>query len=820
MGVGKSAFIDTFISTLCNIQFNETLEEFIPQPMTSFSSSTLLSAPPIRLPSVQVQTAPILQQDPRKQGLSDPLGILPPKTQTPAREVSFVTMPGYSSTTNPSVIMSMTDDYLNHHLHVTTSIFSPSIPPSQLAWFLIAGSGAHSLPTCAFYFVLYELKPVDILYMKLIHERVNLVPIITKADTLSQKELWMLKRRMIRQLKLNSINFHTFGVDLATVEKMTEQRQWGAAPFTVSSRRDANGNLFESELQSLIRMCLYERFRHSQEDAVRKVIAWRTSFGPSDIPSKTPAQIWGNRSADQQSITTTTTSTTDKDTIEPKKPSQTEMETQLMTQFILQNEAEFTPSPPSPPSPPTPPTPSTPSTPQTQVTDQIVSSASPSPSTGYTSGFVVVPTVVYTGSASPYAISGTDTSGVMSSTLPNSPANYVPTTSYSPRPKAATTNTVPQARLNLMHQSTGVAVDGSTRPSEIMDDKDVNNVDTEAQVWCMGPPSETADINPRSSDLDAGSRAPGSEFKVEVPNSGTSYQPTSTDGLDLATQLQYQQYQALLRQQKHESFIIPNGYQFPGAYFIPPTDQYQSSMMAAATGGISPEATGEILPDIWEAVELGDLAAVQRHLINGASPDQRNSSRSTLLHRTAWQGSKPYAVMRLLISYGANVNLTNENGNTVLQNVLMRHDDPSLIKLLLDNGAETTIPNKEGMNTLEVAALFNKLEPAKYLLENDLASSESNSIMNALQRARSPDKKAMKLLLKSWQGKEGEKKRTELMERQRAPGLHTKHSSQSQVHLHERGLSQHQNTSNSQTPDATSIHSAHSFETGKSGEGK
>ncbi|ORZ26576.1 hypothetical protein BCR41DRAFT_347570 [Lobosporangium transversale] len=49
--------------------------------------------------------------------------------------------------------------------------------------------------------------------MKLFHERVNLVPIITKSDTLSEKELWILKKRMVRQLKLNGIIFHTFGKD-------------------------------------------------------------------------------------------------------------------------------------------------------------------------------------------------------------------------------------------------------------------------------------------------------------------------------------------------------------------------------------------------------------------------------------------------------------------------------------------------------------------------------------------------------------------------------------------------------------------------------
>lgn len=217
-------------------------------------------------------------------------------------------------------------------------------------------------------------------------------------------------------------------------------------------------------------------------------------------------------------------------------------------------------------------------------------------------------------------------------------------------------------------------------------------------------------------------------------------------------------------------------------------------MMSTIPGAASTNEYGEAIPDIWDAAELGDLAAVQMHLNNGVSPDQRNNSRSTLLHRTAWQGVNPYAVMSLLISYGANVNLTNENGNTVLQNVLMKHDDPSLIKLLLDNGAEAMIPNKEGMNTLEVAALFNKLESARYLLENDLSSSEPQSIVSALQRARSPDKKLMKALLKSWQGREGERKRFELMERLRG-----------------------RSSSSAVANDASSIRS---FETTKGGEGK
>ncbi|KAF9966988.1 hypothetical protein BGZ70_000528 [Mortierella alpina] len=701
VGVGKSSFIDTFISTLSNVLSTEELEEHIAVPATSTSAATNPSS--IRLPTVRVRTGPILQQ----QNKSDPLGLLPPAVTTPARDVSFVTLPGYSSTTNPSQVLSLTDDYLNHHLISTTNVFSSTISPSQLAWFLISGSSAHSLPTCAFYFVLYELKPIDILYMKLIHERVNLVPILTKADTLSPKELWVLKKRMIRQLKLNGIHFHTFGHDLETVERMALQRQWGGSPFVVSSHRDQDGGLFESELRSLVTTCLYDCVRFSQEEAARKVIAWRAAFGPSGQPAMSTAEkIWGERSATSAALTPTGM---------PPRPQQS---MELVSSYVVHTDDNFTPPPPSSLATMTNTLPSaepaySPPPPSSATSTHLSSIPGPYPTSP--GGYVSPP------SLSTFSLTAAGSSGVVPppSSVPGASSAYVPSTSYSSAPRSAS-----EARMSLI-------IDPSNRPSEIMDRIGVNTVHTQAQ----GP--------------------------------------------------------------------------YVGSYVAPPVSK-------AGNGPASPlpdspsYAEGGTLPDIWEAAELGDLTTVQRHLANGASPDQRNNSRSTLLHRTAWQGTKPYAVMHLLISHGANVNLTNENGNTVLQNVLMKHDDPALIKLLLDNGAETMIPNKEGMNTLEVAALFNKIESVKYLLENDLSSSEPDSIAAALHRARSPDKKTMKALLKSWQGKEGEKKRSDLIERLQG------HGHPSQLQAHNRSLSQLQNSSQSQITDGTSVHS---FDTSKAGEG-
>lgn len=42
----------------------------------------------------------------------------------------------------------------------------------------------------------YSLKPLDVQFMKAIHNKVNVVPVIAKADTLTLRERERLKRRV------------------------------------------------------------------------------------------------------------------------------------------------------------------------------------------------------------------------------------------------------------------------------------------------------------------------------------------------------------------------------------------------------------------------------------------------------------------------------------------------------------------------------------------------------------------------------------------------------------------------------------------------
>jgi len=66
---------------------------------------------------------------------------------------------------------------------------------------------------CCLYFVNaagHGLKPLDIAIMKDLHDKVNIVPVIAKADTLTKKEVKELKERILREIQSNEIQIYQF----------------------------------------------------------------------------------------------------------------------------------------------------------------------------------------------------------------------------------------------------------------------------------------------------------------------------------------------------------------------------------------------------------------------------------------------------------------------------------------------------------------------------------------------------------------------------------------------------------------------------------
>lgn len=64
---------------------------------------------------------------------------------------------------------------------------------------------------CCFYFISpfgHGLKPLDIEFMKQLHNKVNIVPVIAKADVLTKKEVLRLKKRVMEEIEGSGIKIY------------------------------------------------------------------------------------------------------------------------------------------------------------------------------------------------------------------------------------------------------------------------------------------------------------------------------------------------------------------------------------------------------------------------------------------------------------------------------------------------------------------------------------------------------------------------------------------------------------------------------------
>uniref|UniRef100_H2LXV2 Septin n=1 Tax=Oryzias latipes TaxID=8090 RepID=H2LXV2_ORYLA len=66
---------------------------------------------------------------------------------------------------------------------------------------------------CCLYFIApsgHGLKPLDTEFMKYLHEKVNIIPLIAKADTLTPEECQQFKRQIMKEIQENEIKIYEF----------------------------------------------------------------------------------------------------------------------------------------------------------------------------------------------------------------------------------------------------------------------------------------------------------------------------------------------------------------------------------------------------------------------------------------------------------------------------------------------------------------------------------------------------------------------------------------------------------------------------------
>jgi len=101
---------------------------------------------------------------------------------------------------------------------------NPNMPDSRVhaCLYFIAPSG-------------HGLKPLDIEFMKQLHDKVNIIPIIAKADTLVEEEIAFFKSQIMHQIHAAKIKIYDFPdlEDAEDTEKKENRRMKERVPFAV-----------------------------------------------------------------------------------------------------------------------------------------------------------------------------------------------------------------------------------------------------------------------------------------------------------------------------------------------------------------------------------------------------------------------------------------------------------------------------------------------------------------------------------------------------------------------------------------------------------
>lgn len=90
---------------------------------------------------------------------------------------------------------------------------------------------------CCFYFISphqWTLSPLDIDCMKKLHQKVNIIPLIAKADMLTKTEVMELKKNILRDLKANGITIYSIPEDEDPEFRDQMNQLRAAIPFAVS----------------------------------------------------------------------------------------------------------------------------------------------------------------------------------------------------------------------------------------------------------------------------------------------------------------------------------------------------------------------------------------------------------------------------------------------------------------------------------------------------------------------------------------------------------------------------------------------------------
>jgi len=141
--------------------------------------------------------------------------------------LTVVDTPGFGDSVNndkcwepiQEFIDSQFDNYLNQESRVTRPVHIPDTR-THICLYFIAPTG-------------HGLKPIDVEFMRRLHDKVNIIPLVAKADTLTPEERDQFKKEIMREIEAHKINIYEFPDQEDEEENRLNRKLKEQVPFAV-----------------------------------------------------------------------------------------------------------------------------------------------------------------------------------------------------------------------------------------------------------------------------------------------------------------------------------------------------------------------------------------------------------------------------------------------------------------------------------------------------------------------------------------------------------------------------------------------------------